>query len=161
MFCSRSAEVRRHRGRSVRSAGSAVGTPRSAGTAAGARGPPAARPERRGPSAPPAPRPERRGPSAPRTERRGPPRSHTLRLYRVSQNSQTIYNLYISGCIGDRAPNGVPSESLFKYILFEWESTARGHCTGEREGIFVMSYFYRYPRRPVQRRGPLLLGLQS
>ena len=52
-----------------------------------------------------------------------------------------IYNLYISGCIGDRAPNGVPSESLFKDILFEWESTARGHCTGEREGIFVMSSF--------------------
>ena len=52
-----------------------------------------------------------------------------------------IYNLYISGCIGDRAPNGVSSESLFKDILFEWESTARGHCTGEREGIFVMSSF--------------------
>ena len=52
-----------------------------------------------------------------------------------------IYNLYISSCIGDRAPNGVPSESPFKDILFEWESTARGHCTGEREGIFVMSSF--------------------
>ena len=26
-------------------------------------------------------------------------------------------------------------------MLFEWESTARGHCTGEREGIFVMSSF--------------------
>ena len=50
-----------------------------------------------------------------------------------------IYNLYISGCIGDRAPNEVPSESLFKDILFEWESTTRGHCTGEREGMFVMS----------------------
>ena len=52
-----------------------------------------------------------------------------------------IYNLYISGCLGDRAPNGVPSESLFKDILFEWESTARGHCTGEREGISVMFSF--------------------
>ena len=52
-----------------------------------------------------------------------------------------IYNLYISGCIGDRAPNGVSSESLFKDILFEWESTAWGHCAGEREGIFVMSSF--------------------
>ena len=52
-----------------------------------------------------------------------------------------IYNLHISGFIEDRAPNGVPCESLFKDILFEWESTARGHCTGEREGIFVVSSF--------------------
>ena len=36
-----------------------------------------------------------------------------------------LITLYIWGCIGDRPPNGVPSESLFKDILFEWESTAR------------------------------------
>ena len=35
----------------------------------------------------------------------------------------------------------MPSESLLKDILFEWESTARGHCTWEREGIFVISSF--------------------
>ena len=52
-----------------------------------------------------------------------------------------INNLYISGCIGDGAPNEVPSESLFKDILFEWESSARGHCTGERKSILVMSSF--------------------
>ena len=49
--------------------------------------------------------------------------------------------MYISGCIGDGAPNGIPCASLFKDILFEWEFTARGHCTGERKGIFVMSSF--------------------
>ena len=30
---------------------------------------------------------------------------------------------------------------VFKDILFEWESTARGHFTGEHKGIFVMSSF--------------------
>ena len=62
-------------------------------------------------------------------------------MYGCLRTVRRIYNLYISSCIGDRAPNGVPSESLFKDILFEWESTARGHCTGEREGIFVMFSF--------------------
>ena len=60
----------------------------------------------------------------------------------VSEKSDEFKScIPISGCIGDRVWNGVPSESLSKDILFECESTARGHCTGEREGIFVMSSF--------------------
>ena len=40
-----------------------------------------------------------------------------------------IYTLHLSSYLVDRASNPVPSESLFNAILFEWESTARGHLT--------------------------------
>ena len=67
-------------------------------------------------------------------------------ITRCLRKVRRIYNLYISGCIGEeRRMLGyqLPSETLFKDISLEWESTTRGHCvpTGEREGMFVMSSF--------------------
>ena len=47
----------------------------------------------------------------------------------VSEKSDEFKSSIISGCIGDRVSNRVPSESPFKDILFEWGFTAWGHLT--------------------------------
>ena len=36
---------------------------------------------------------------------------------------------------------GYQVKACSKIFLFEWESTTRGHSTGEREGMLVMSSF--------------------